>query len=167
MSDSQSEIIRRVCDENDQLKACLKNLQQEMFEIVDLKTALYKNRFEAELNLTSGADQHKQQSFDIVRHDLERIREELFGMPYDEVARDLIMKFQRNFSKLRDFLERVDKEIVQLSVFKASAGIQGESAGLDDDYDYGDEDENDGSLANNGGKRPLSPKNGQKNNLNK
>lgn len=92
-----------------------------MFEIVDLKTALYRNRFEAELNLTSGDQQ--QQTFDIVRHDLERIREELFGMPYDEVARDLIMKFQRNFSKLRDFLERVDKDIAQLSVFKASAGI--------------------------------------------
>jgi hypothetical protein len=63
-----------------------------MFEIVDLKTALYRNRFEAELNLTSG-DQQQQQTFDVVRHDLERIREELFGMPYDEVARDLIMKF--------------------------------------------------------------------------
>ncbi len=81
-----------MCDENDQLKACLKNLQQEMFEIVDLKTALYRNRFEAELNLTNGGDQ-QQQTFDVVRHDLERIREELFGMPYDEVARDLIMKF--------------------------------------------------------------------------
>jgi hypothetical protein len=80
-----------------------------MFEIVDLKTALYRNRFEAELNLTGGDQQ--QQTFDVVRHDLERIREELFGMPYDEVARDLIMKFQRNFTKLRDFLERVDKDI--------------------------------------------------------
>jgi hypothetical protein len=63
-----------------------------MFEIVDLKTALYRNRFEAELNL-SGGGEGGQQSFDVVRHDLEKIREELFGMPYDEVSRDLIMKF--------------------------------------------------------------------------
>jgi len=30
-----------------------------MFEIVDLKTALYRNRFEAELNLTSGGEQQQ------------------------------------------------------------------------------------------------------------
>lgn len=87
-------------------------------------------------------------------------------MPYDEIARDLIMKFQRNFSKLRDFLERVDKDISQLSVFKASAGIHGENGGLDEDLEYDEEDENDGALANNV-RRPMSPKNGQQKNLNK
>ena len=51
VSRNQDEIVKRVCDENQELKECLKNLQKEMFEIVDLKTAIYKNRFEAEFSL--------------------------------------------------------------------------------------------------------------------
>ncbi len=82
-------------------------------------------------------------------------------MPYDEVARDLIMKFQRNFTKLREFLERVDRDIAQLNIFKASAGIQGDN-GFDEEIDYDEEDENDCNLANNtkrGAGGALSPKN--------
>jgi hypothetical protein len=127
ISDNQNEIVKRVCDENDQLKACLKALQKEMFEIVDLKTAIYRNRFEAELNLnnTTGADGGAPVPFDLVRHDLERIREELFGLPFEQAGRDLIMKFQRNFQKLREFMERVDREVAQLTVFKTGVGHNG------------------------------------------
>jgi hypothetical protein len=102
-------MLRRVSDENDQLKACLRSLQQEMFDIVDLKTTIYKTRFDAELNLAGGASDSS--PFDGVKHELERVREEVFQLPFDQAGRDLIVKFQRNFSKLRDFMERVDKDI--------------------------------------------------------
>jgi hypothetical protein len=46
-----------------------------MFDIVDLKTTVYRSRFEAEFKSDGG--------FDAVRHDLERVREELFSLPFD------------------------------------------------------------------------------------
>jgi len=94
-----------VCDENGELKECLRALQKEMFDIVDLKATIYRNRFEAELSSQEGTP------FDAVRHDLEKIREELFSLPFDQAGRELVAKFQRNFSKLRDFMERVDRDI--------------------------------------------------------
>jgi hypothetical protein len=51
VSKNQDEIVRRICEENNELKECLKALQKEMFDIVDLKSAIYRNRFEAELSL--------------------------------------------------------------------------------------------------------------------
>ena len=51
-----------------------------MFDIVDLKTAIYRNRFEAELSSTNDGTTAP---FDAVRHDLERIREELFSLPFE------------------------------------------------------------------------------------
>lgn len=93
ISKNQDEIFRRICDENNDLKDCLKALQKEMFDIVDLKSAIYKNRFEAELSLLDNQTAVGGAPFDIIRHDLEKIREELFGMPFDQTARELIMKF--------------------------------------------------------------------------
>lgn len=61
------------------MKECLRALQKEMFDIVDLKATIYRNRFEAELNLGS----QEGTPFDAVRHDLEKIREELFSLPFD------------------------------------------------------------------------------------
>ena len=121
VSKNQDEIVRRICDENNELKDCLKALQKEMFDIVDLKSAIYRNRFEAELTLLGNAGHEGGAPFDMVRHDLEKIREELFGLPFDQTARELILKFQRNFHKLRDFMERIDRDIAQLAVFKTSS----------------------------------------------
>ena len=59
-----------------------------MFDIVDLKTSIYRNRFEAELNINGEST-----PFDAVRHDLERVREELFGLPFEQAGRELIVKF--------------------------------------------------------------------------
>lgn len=50
-----------------------------MFDIVDLKTSIYKSRFEAELNLENQLP-NGLQPFDEIKHGLEKIREELFGM---------------------------------------------------------------------------------------
>jgi hypothetical protein len=92
----------------------------------------------------------------MVRHDLEKIREELFGLPFDQTARELIMKFQRNFHKLRDFMERIDKDIAQLAVFKTSSAGGKDDFGFDEAADYGDENADNHNI--NTGKGPLSPK---------
>jgi cob(I)alamin adenosyltransferase len=86
-----------------------------MFDIVDLKTSIYRTRFEAELNPSSADGMAA--PFDVIRHDLERIREELFSLPFEQAGRELVVKFQRNFQRLRDFMERVDREISQLAIF--------------------------------------------------
>ena len=154
VSKNQDEIVRRICDENNELKDCLKALQKEMFDIVDLKSAIYRNRFEAELTLLGNAGHEGGAPFDMVRHDLEKIREELFGLPFDQTARELILKFQRNFHKLRDFMERIDRDIAQLAVFKTSSAGGKDDLGLDEG-DYGDEN---ADTHNYTGKGPLSPK---------
>jgi len=45
---SQEEHLRRLSDENSELKNCLKELQKELFDIVDLKTDIYMKRYRAE-----------------------------------------------------------------------------------------------------------------------
>ena len=121
-----------------------------MFDIVDLKTTIYKSRFEAEFNLASGdGNSNGCGTFDAVRHDLERVREELFSLPFEQAGRELVIKFQKNFQRLREFMERVDKDIAQLAVFNVQKGDHGTDDQLDEDDNYGDEqDENDVSASN-------------------
>ena len=141
VSRNQDEIARRICEENQELKECLKALQKEMFDIVDLKTAIYRNRFEAELHPSTTSD-GMAAPFDVLKHDLDRIRDELFSLPFEQAGRELVLKFQRNFQKLRDFMERVDKDIAQLAVFNvAKKGVEGKDELDADPYDYGLEDE--------------------------
>ena len=113
-----------------------------MFDIVDLKTAIYRNRFEAELG--DGTP------FDVVKHDLEKVRDELFGLPFELAGRELVHKFKRNFTKLRDFMERVDKDIAQLTVFSGPKG--GELGADEDDDDYGNEND-DGNKPKKGNRK--------------
>ena len=48
ISKNQDEILRRLSDENAEIKECLKALQRELFEIVDLKSEIYMKRYRAE-----------------------------------------------------------------------------------------------------------------------
>jgi hypothetical protein len=125
-----------------------------MFDIVDLKSAIYRDKFEAELSLHGNLGKEGGAPFDMVRHDLEKIKEELFGLPFDQTARELILKFQKNFHKLRDFMERIDRDIAQLAVFKTSLAGGKDDFGMDEG-DYGDEN---ADTQNYSAKGPLSPK---------
>jgi hypothetical protein len=108
---SQEEIYKRMSDENLELKDCLKQLQKEIFDIVDFKSEIYMKRSKAEYQ------QYEFDSEEMLRADIEKIREELFNMPFEESGREIIGKFQQNFKKLKEFMERIDKEISLLSVF--------------------------------------------------
>ena len=52
-----------------------------------------------------------------IRHDIERIREELFNLPYEQSGKEIINRFHVNFAKMREFMLKIDSEIAQLSVF--------------------------------------------------
>lgn len=108
ISKNQDEIMKRVCDENAELKECLKQLQREMFDIVDLKTEIYMKRYRAEFNQTG---QNEYDNEEIIKHEIDRIREELFNLPFEESGKEIICKFQQNFAKLREFMEKIDKDI--------------------------------------------------------
>jgi hypothetical protein len=53
----------------------------------------------------------------MLRNDIEKIREEMFNMPFEEAGKEIVSKFQNNFRKLREFMDKIDKNISELSVF--------------------------------------------------
>ena len=64
-----------------------------MFDIVKLKSDIYMKRFKAE-NFNADDLINQQSSEAIIRHEIEKIRESLFNMPFEETGRDIINKFQ-------------------------------------------------------------------------
>lgn len=86
---NQEEIHRRLSQENTDLKDCFKQLQKELFEIVDMKTDIYMKRYKAEY----GQAGSELESEEVVRHEIERIREELFNLPFEESGKEIVFKF--------------------------------------------------------------------------
>jgi len=99
ISKNREEVLERITQENHDLKDCLKMLQREMFDIVKLKSDIYMKRFKAE-NFTAG-DSSAFSSEEVLKHEIEKIRESLFNLPFGETGREIIHKFQLNFQKLR------------------------------------------------------------------
>jgi hypothetical protein len=54
-----------------------------MFEIVKLKSEVYQKRFKAE-NYKANDPLNQASSDEILRHELEKIRDALFNLPYEE-----------------------------------------------------------------------------------
>mmetsp|Transcript_3928 Transcript_3928/g.5939 ORF Transcript_3928/g.5939 Transcript_3928/m.5939 type:complete len:111 (-) Transcript_3928:23-355(-) len=77
---SREELQARITQENQELKSCLKMLQKEMFEIVKLKSDIYMKRFKAE-NFNP-SDQAAFSSEEVLKHELDEIRENLFNLPF-------------------------------------------------------------------------------------
>jgi len=57
-------------------------LQEELFEIVDLKTDIYNKRFKAELN-------REPENEEQVKHEIQKIRDELFDTRFKESSREI------------------------------------------------------------------------------
>jgi hypothetical protein len=111
LSRGQDEIINRVKSENDHLRDCLKLLQNELFDIVKLKSDIYMRRFKAE-NITDGIA-----SEEILQHGIEKIRDELLNLDFEEQGNEIVHKFQLNFQKLKQFMTDVDKGMGELAIF--------------------------------------------------
>lgn len=59
-------------------------LQKEMFDIVKLKSEVYTKRFKAE-----NFNANEQQAFtsgEIIKHEIEKIREGIFNLPFSETG---------------------------------------------------------------------------------
>ena len=82
-----------------------------MFDIVKLKTDIYTKRFKAE-NMAENIS-----SEEILKNDIEKIKEELFNLDFEEQGRDIIHRFRLNFHKLKEFMGNVDKGMAELYVF--------------------------------------------------
>lgn len=83
---SREEIYQNAVSENHELKDCLKMLQKEMFDIVKLKTEVYVRRLKAE----DGRGEQGLSTEEVLKHEIEKIRENLFNMPFQETSRDII-----------------------------------------------------------------------------
>ena len=86
-----------------------------MFDIVKLKSDIYLKRMKAE-NFNAN-DANAYTSEEILKHEIEKIREGLFSLPFEETSREIIDKFRLNFSKLKQFMEGIDRGMNELSVF--------------------------------------------------
>ena len=75
-----------------------------MFEIVKLKSEVYNKRAKAE---NFGASE-KLSSEELIQHDIEKIREGIFSLGFEETSREIIHKFQLNFQKLKTFMDTID-----------------------------------------------------------
>ena len=71
-------------------------------------------RFKAEFGSQKEPSQETEES---LAHQIEMIREELFDVPFDESGKEIVQKFKNNFSRLKDFMHAVDKEIGSMQVF--------------------------------------------------
>jgi DNA-nicking Smr family endonuclease len=91
ISKSREEVQHRITLENQELKDCLKMLQREMFDIVKLKSDIYLKRMKAE-NYNAN-DTTAYSSEEILKHEIEKIREGLFSLPFEETSREIIHKF--------------------------------------------------------------------------
>ena len=58
-----------------------------MFDIVDLKTDIYKKRYRAEFN------DETVESEEAIRHEIQKIKEEVFNLPFEESGAEIILKF--------------------------------------------------------------------------
>lgn len=86
-------------------------MQRELFDIVDLKTEIYMKRYKAECSNLEGNSTGYYDNEEIIRNEIERIREDIFNLPFEESGKEIIAKFQTNLSKLKEFMEKIDKEI--------------------------------------------------------
>lgn len=125
---SHEEMYKRVQQENHDLKDCLKLLQREMFDIVKLKSDIYLKRFKAE-NFDAD-DAQAVTSEEILRHEISKIKEQLFNMSFEEQGREIIQQFQLNFQRLKQFMQGVDKGMADLKIFNQNNHID---ATIEDD----------------------------------
>ena len=126
ISKDQEARFKSMSEENADLRECLKMLQREIMEIVQVKKDVFAKRFKAEYGAAKEVPQETEEQ---LVHQIETIREELFNVSFDENGRELIQKFKMNFQRLKEFMQAVDKEIAQMAVFNQNedaGGLAGE-----------------------------------------
>ena len=101
-------------DENSDLRECLRALQREVMDIVNLKQDMFSKRFKAEFGQQKEPAPETQEA---IASQIEQIRDELFNANFEESGRELIQKFRLNFQRLKEFMQTIDKEISHMGTF--------------------------------------------------
>ena len=94
ISKEQEQVYGRMRDENQDLRDCLRLLQKEVMEIVNLKQDMFSKRFKAEFGASKDPAPETQEA---LAHQIDTIRDELFNVNFEENGRELIQKFRLNF----------------------------------------------------------------------
>ena len=77
-------------------------LQREMFDIIKLKSDIYNQRLKVENSITSQ---------EILDHQLQKIKDGLIDLPFEERGQDIITQFRANFKKLTQFIDNIDSSM--------------------------------------------------------
>ncbi len=113
---ANQEVHNTLRTENEDLRDCIKMLQDELLDIVKVKIDNYKKRYNTEFR------QNLDQEF--ARHDINPINKDLIQMPYEEAGKTIVLQFQENIRNLRDFLNKVDQDMA--ATFTRDADAEGE-----------------------------------------
>jgi len=100
---ANQEVQNSLKTENEDLRECIKMLQDELLEIVKVKIEHCKTRHNTEYK------RNLEQDFN--DHEIEPMNKDLINMPFEESGNRILTHFQENIRKLSDFLSRVDKNI--------------------------------------------------------
>jgi hypothetical protein len=100
---ANQEVQNSLKSENSDLKECIKMLQNELLEIVQVKTEHFGKRYNTEY----------QKNLDkaMTEHDIQPLNTDLVNMPFEHSGKTILTQFQENIRRLRDFLTRVDKDM--------------------------------------------------------
>lgn len=80
-------------------------------------------RYKSEYSHLQGNTLGDYDNEEIIRNEIERIREDIFNLPFEESGKEIISKFQTNIVKLKEFMEKIDKEIAQMAVFNEKQDV--------------------------------------------
>ena len=85
---SSEEMYKKISEENNQLKECFRQLQRELFDIVDIKADIYMKRFRAEYG-----EQKELDNEETIKSEIQKIRDEVFNVPFEDSCKEIVSKF--------------------------------------------------------------------------
>jgi len=88
ISKSHGSIEETLKNENTELRDCLKMLQKELFEIVQIKRDTFKQRYRTEFNVEADSKH--------TEDDLEEVSDGMMNLHFDQSGPNLIPTFQSN-----------------------------------------------------------------------
>lgn len=80
-----------------------------MFDIIKLKSDIYKQRLKVENSEVATTQE-------MLGHQLEKIKEGIIDLPFEERGQDIIGKFNNNFEKLKQYIESMDENMNDLAI---------------------------------------------------
>ena len=110
ITQDQDARFNQMSEENAALRECLKMLEREVMDIIQMRKDVFSKRSRAEY----GASNEVPPEMDIAKeHQIETICEGFFNVSFEEKSSELIAKFKMDLQRLKECMQDVDKEIAQ------------------------------------------------------